>query len=331
MLTLFGVTLHAQIGGRYTYQFLNLVASPRQAALGGRVVTTYDYDPSSALFNPANINYEMDNQLAVNFSNYLGDVNYGTASYAYMLDRRTQVIHAGVTYINYGNFDGYDELGNSTGDFSGGEAAVSVGYARRIGTTDLYAGGNLKLISSSLESYSSLGAAMDIGLTYVWEKQDAVMALVVRNAGAQITTYDAVREPLPLEVTLGFSQKPAKIPLRWHLTLENLQKWDIAFRNTNQDQVDLEGNVTGNDPGFFNNALRHVVIGAELFPEGGFNIRLGYSFRRGEELRIENQRAFAGISGGFSIKFNKLRLNYSYAQYNRAGSSSFFGLNLDLN
>ncbi|MFY8111996.1 MAG: penicillin-binding protein, partial [Flavobacterium sp.] len=33
-----------QIGGRYTYQFLNLVTSPRQAALGGKIVTIYDED-----------------------------------------------------------------------------------------------------------------------------------------------------------------------------------------------------------------------------------------------------------------------------------------------
>jgi len=31
-----------------------------------------------------------------------------------------------------------------------------------------------------------------------------------------------------------------------------------------------------------------------------------------------------------SIKFNKLRFSYSYAQFNRAASSSFFGLNINL-
>ena len=110
----------AQVGGRSTYQFLNLVNSPRQAALGGKTVTNYDYDPTQALFNPAAINPEMDNQLSLNYSNYIGDINYGTAAYAYLWDRRTQVIHAGATYINYGKFDGYDEFGNPTSSFSGG-------------------------------------------------------------------------------------------------------------------------------------------------------------------------------------------------------------------
>ena len=68
----------------------------------------------------------------------------------------------------------------------------------------------------------------------------------------------------------------------------------------------------------------------ELFPEGGFNIRLGYNFRRGEELKIIDTRAFAGISVGFSIKLNKLRLSYSYSKYSTAAATSIFGLNVNL-
>lgn len=330
LLIFFCSSAIAQIGGKSTYQFLNLVASPRQAALGGKNFTTYDYDPTSGVFNPANINAEMDNQLSVNYVNYLGDVNYGTASYAYLYDRRTQVFHTSVNYINYGTFDGYNEFGESTGEFGGGEVALSFGYAYNIPFSDFYVGANVKLISSKLEQYTSLGGAVDFGVTYYYEDWDLVVSGVLRNAGTQFTAYDEVYEKLPLEVGLGISQQVKDIPIRWHVTLENLQQWKLAFRNTARDETDLEGNVQANDPGFFNNILRHTILGVELFPEGGFNIRLGYNFRRGEELRIEDQRSFAGLSGGFSIKFNKLRLSYTYARYNSAASSSFFGLNIDL-
>lgn len=322
--------LCAQIGGKSTYQFLNLVSSPRQAALGGKNITTYDYDPTSALYNPASINAEMDNQLALNYVNYIADVNYGSAAYAYLLDRRTQVFHAGVTYLNYGTFAGYNEHGESTGDFSGSEVALSFGYAYNIPRTDFYVGANVKLISSKLERYTSFGGAVDLGLTYYYEDWDLIVAGVVRNAGTQFTPYDEIYEKLPLEVDVGISQKAKKIPIRWHITLENVQEWNLAFRNTARDETDLNGNVEPDDPGFFNNVLRHTILGAELFPEGGFNIRLGYNFRRSEELRIEDQRSFAGLSGGLSIKFNKIRLSYTYARYNSAASSSFFGLNIDL-
>jgi len=154
--------LFAQLGGRATYQFLNLMSSPRQTALGGKIITNVDYDVTQAIYNPATINVDMDNQLAFNYANHLGDIRYGTAAYAYTVDRRTQTFHAGVTYVNYGNFDGYDEFGNSTGSFTGNEVAVSFGYAFQIGFSDFYAGANVKLISSKLEQYSSFGGAVDL-------------------------------------------------------------------------------------------------------------------------------------------------------------------------
>ncbi len=320
----------AQVGGRYTYQFLNLTTSPRMAALGGKVVSNYDYDPTQALVNPASINAAMDNQLSVNYVNYIGDVNYGTAAYAYSWDRRTQVIHAGVTYVNYGQFDGYDEQGNETNSFSGGEVALSVGHARNLAFTNFHFGGNLKFISSTLEQYSSFGIAVDLGVMYVYEDWDLHITGVARNIGTQLSTYHEIAEPLPFELILGMSQTFENIPIRWHLTFENLQVWNIAFANPNRSETDLEGNETEENINFIDDLFRHTIVGIELFPESGFNIRLGYNFRRGEELRIIEKRAFAGLSAGFSVKFNKLRLSYSYAKYSVAAASSYFGLNLDL-
>ena len=320
----------AQVGGRATYQFLNLGISPRQVALGGKVVTNYDYDPTQGLYNPASINPEMDNQLSLNYNNYLGDVNYGTASYAYLWDRRTQVLHMGVTYINYGKFDGYDEQGNPTDSFGGGEVALSFGHARNIAFTNFHIGGNVKFISSKLEQYSSLGVALDLAVMYVYEDWDLHITAVARNLGTQIQPYENTIEKLPFEVILGISQTLQNIPIRWHFTLENMQVWNIAFANPNRDEIDLEGNTTSEKITFIDNAFRHMILGIELFPESGFNLRLGYNLRRAEELRIIEQRSFAGLSAGFSIKLNKLRLSYAYSKYNSAAATSFFGLNINL-
>lgn len=320
----------AQIGGRSTYQFLNLVNNPRMAALGGKVVTNYDYDPVQAIWNPATINPEMDNQLSLNYTSYIGDINYGTASYAYLWDRRTQVLHTGITYVNYGKFDGYDENGVPTNSFSGSEVALSFGHARNIAFTNFHIGVSAKLISSKLEQYSSLGGALDIGVMYVYEDWDLHITGVARNLGTQFTPYHEEYEPLPFELLFGISQTLENIPIRWHFTLENMQQWNVAFSNPSREQTDLEGNVTKEKINFIDHAFRHTILGVELFPESGFNIRLGYNFRRGEELRILEKRAFAGLSAGFAIKLNKMRLSYSYAKYSTAASSSFFGLNLDL-
>jgi hypothetical protein len=326
---LFCVHLNAQIGGQSVYQFLNLVTSPRQAALGGKVLTIYDNDVNQAHFNPATINAEMDNHLALNYGNYFGEVTYGTAAYAYTYDRHIQTFHAGVNYVNYGKFDGYDENGQQTSSFTGSDLALSFGYSYNVPFTEFYFGANAKLISSTLESYNSLGAAVDFGALFIDTRNDVNWALVVRNVGTQITTYAGTREKLPLEILVGVSQEVENVPLRWHLTLENLQQWNVAFSNPNRAIGDIDGGSTPEKVGFFNNALRHVVFGAELFPTKGFNIRLGYNFRRAEELRILEQRNFSGLSLGFGLKMGKLKFNYSYSRYTLAANTSLFGLTID--
>ena len=329
-LLTFCTCVYSQIGGKSVYQFLNLVTSPRQAALGGKVLTFYDSDVNQAFFNPATINPEMHKHLSANYGSYFGEVTYGTAAYAYTYDRHLQTFHAGVNYVNYGNFEGRDENGNLTANFTGSEIALSFGYAYNIPYSSFYIGANAKLISSTLESYQSFGGAIDLGALFIDERNDVNWALVIRNIGTQFTTYADRREKLPTEVMIGISQEVENVPVRWHLTLENLQQWQIAFANPARAISSIDGGETPEKVSFFNNTLRHVIVGAELFPKKGFNLRIGYNFRRAEELRILEQRNFSGISVGFGLKIKNLKFDYSYSRYTLAGNTSLFGVTINL-
>ena len=319
----------AQVGGQSVYQFLDLITSPRQAALGGKLITIYDEDVNQAHFNPATINEQMDNHLSINYGSLFGQVTYGSAAYAYTYDRRLQTFHAGVNYVNYGSFAGYDENGLETSSFTGSEIAISFGYAYNIPNTDVYVGANAKLISSTLENYNSFGGAIDLGAIYIDDDNDINIAVAIRNIGTQFTTYAGAREKLPFEIIAGISQELEHVPLRWHVTIENIQQWDVAFANPARAQGNIDGGSTPEEVGFFNNALRHVILGAELFPKKAFNIRMGYNFRRGQELSIQEQRNFSGISLGFGLRFNKLKFNYSYSRYTLAANTSLFGLTIN--
>jgi hypothetical protein len=321
---------YSQVGGQSVYQFLNLITSPRQAAMGGKLITLFDYDVNQGQYNPASINSEMDNHLALNYGSYYGEISYGTASYAYTYDRHLQTFHAGINYINYGSFDGRDENGLETANFTGSEAALSFGYSYNLPFTDFYIGANAKLITSTLESYTSFGAAIDLGCIYIDERNDINYALVLRNMGSQITTYAGVYEPLPFEIIAGISQELEHVPIRWHLTLENLQQWNVAFSNPARAEGTLDGGTQEENVSFFNNALRHVIFGVELFPQKGFNVRFGYNFRRSEELKLVEQRTFAGLSLGFGLRMGKMRFEYSYSRYTLAGNTSLFGLMINL-
>lgn len=325
----FSITAYAQIGGEHTYQFLGLSSGTRQAALGGKNTTIYDDDVSQVFSNPASINESMDNQLALNFSKYFGAVTYGSAAFVKSYPNQKNFF-VGVNYLNYGQMEGYDEIGNATGSFSGNEIALNVGYSYHLEQTNWRFGATTKFIGSYLENYTSVGVALDLGILNVNEDTQTTFAFVVRNLGTQITTYEDVRERLPLDISVGVSKKLENVPIRWHVMLDNLQKWELSYSNPNRSETDMEGVVTEEKVNFFNNALRHVVLGVELFPDRKFNIRLGYNFRRGEEMRIVEQRHFSGITAGFGFKMKRLRFDYAYNRQTIAANTSLFGLTIDL-
>ena len=326
----FSLSILSQVGGETVYNFLNISTSARQTALGGKVLTLLD-DVNQPIWNPSVINSNLDKQLAVNYSSYLAGVNIGSISYSKLINRRFGNLQASIKYLNYGSFIGADENGVESGSFNASDIAFSVGYSKNIPLTNFYIGGNIKLIHSSISNYSSSGFAIDLALLYNNPFKDFVFTFVARNIGMQLSSFNGEREKLPFELVLGGSYKLEHVPLKWYVTMDNLQKWNIAVANPSNQIIDLEGNVTKESIGFLDKMFRHFIIGAELFPERSINLRVGYNFRRATELKLQNVRTFGGISFGFGLKMNKIKLNYAYSKVHTASNISTFSLQIDLN
>ena len=325
----FSTSTFSQVGGETVFQFLNLSSSSRQIALGGEVLTLMD-DVNQPIWNPSVINPELDRQLSINYASYLVGISIGSASYAHVISRRFGTIHGSINYLNYGTLIEADENGNETGTFKASDIAVSVGYAFNLPWTNVYMGFNGKLINSTISNFTSNGIAGDIAVLYYSPYKPYSFTIVARNMGTQIQSFDGTNEKLPFKVAIGGSYKLKYVPLKWHLTLDNLQQWNLAVPNPSNQTSDLEGNVTEEKISFFTNAIRHIVVGAELFPESAINLRAGYNFRRASELKLQNARSFSGISFGIGIKMNKFRFNYAFSKYHSASSSSTFSLQFDL-
>ncbi len=329
LLYLFSYSMFAQVGGEEVYQFLNLSTSARQVALGGEVLTLID-DVSQPTWNPATITNEIDSKLAVNYTSYLAGISIGSVSFAYAPNRRFGTLHTSVKYLNYGTLIGADVEGNETGNFNASDIALSIGYGYNIPRTNFYVGANMKVINSSIDRFSSTGMALDLGVMYYSPYKPYRFSAVARNMGRQISTFNGIRERLPFEVVFGGSYQLENVPLRWYLTLDNLQKWQVAVPNPSNSITDLKGNITKESISFINNIFRHFVVGAELFPESAINLRVGYNFRRGKELQLQNVRTFGGISFGFGLKMNKIKFNYAYSKYHSASNVSTFSMQIDL-
>lgn len=322
--------INSQVGGENVYQFLNLATSARQIALGGEVLTLID-DVNQPIWNPAVINNELDNKISANYSSFLAGINIGSISYAREISRRFGTIHTSINYLDYGTLIGADEQGNETGNFGANDLAISVGYALNLPWTNFFFGANLKLINSNIQNFTSFGVATDFGILYNSPYKPYSFTIVARNVGAQIKSFNGINEEIPFKVSVGASYQLEYVPLKWYLTLDNLQQWHVSEPNPSEQTTDLEGNVTEQEIGFIGNALRHFVVGAELFPESAINLRVGYNVRRAAELKLQNVRTFGGISFGFGIKMNRFKFNYAYSKFHTATNASTFSLEMDLN
>jgi len=329
LLFIFPTFLFAQVGGENIYQFLNISTSARQIALGGEVLTFID-DVNQPIWNPSTISSELDRKLSVNYSSYLAGINIGSISYAREISSRFGTIHASIKYLDYGTIVGADEQGNETGNFGANDIAISLGYAYNFPHSNFYFGANLKLITSQISSYSSSGIAADLAFLYHSPFKPFSFTLVARNLGTQITSFNGQNEELPFELAFGGSYKLQYVPLKWYVTIDNLQQWMVSVPNPSEQTTDLEGNITQKNISFIGNAFRHFIVGAELFPEKLINIRVGYNFRRAAELKLQNARTFSGISFGFGIKMNRFKFNYAHSKFYSAANVSTFSLEIDL-
>ena len=317
------VTLSSgQTGGDNVYEFLNLSHSGLVSSLGGMNVSLRTGDLNLACHNPALLNSDMDKSLTLNYVNYFAGINYGMTMYARSFPG-TGNFAAGLTYLNYGSFKETDESGNITGTFSAAEYALSLIYARDIDSL-FSVGANLKPVLSHLERYTSFGFAIDIGAAYHSRDNLFSAGLAIKNAGLQITAYAGeTHEKLPFEIQAGVSQRLAHAPFRFSLTIRHLERFDLTHKYESAVGTGASSgiqNVKASD--FFENVMRHMIIGTELIPHKNFYISAGYNYQRRKELQIDSKVSTAGFSWGFGINTSFLSLGFGRATFHLAGASN---------
>jgi len=312
----------SQTGGDNIYEFLNLTHSGLVSAIGGTNVSLTGNNLNLVYHNPALLNSEMNNTLALNYVNYFAGINYGLAMYSRSINGIGNFA-AGITYLNYGSFTETDASGTSTGKFSASEYAFSMIYSREIDSLFKF-GVNFKPILSHLEKYTSIGFAFDIGVS--WHNRTNLFSsgLVIKNIGYQLTTYAGEpRQKLPFEIQAGASQKLAYAPFRFSLTLRHLEKFDLTHQYS---EPTASGNPKAASSVFSENLMRRIILGIEMIPHKNFYVCGGYNYQRRSELKVESNISTVGLSWGFGIKTSWLDIEFGRATYHLAGSSSHVSL-----
>ena len=277
------------------FNFLRNDVGARAAAMAGSFVTATN-DPSTLFYNPAALGTLDAPRGAVGFFKHLLDINAGYAVYAQEIPDIGHVA-AGILYTNYGSFDETDDVGNTIGSFSAADLAFTLGYANTF-EENLYYGGAVKFIHSSIASYASTGMAADAGILYVVPASKLSVGASLRNIGAQLGTYAGTRENLPLDLTVGASIVPRGLPLLLNFNFHRLNE------------------TTGG----FIDRFRAFTVGGEFTLSRVLQFRFGYNNAQRKDLKTGTAAGLAGFSGGLGIAVADYRVDYALSSLGTIGN-----------
>jgi len=325
------------MGGSSVFEILNLPVSAKIAGSGGYNVSMNNNDPGIGYLNPSIIDSTYRNNMGSGWGALfldLSDISYGYASYSNSFKKYNYA--ANLVIVNYGRIDSKDESGNSLGTEIASEYVLSLGASEDINKW-LSWGISAKPIMSYLANYSSYAIASDIGLTYHDSLRNTNVSLVARNVGFQIKPYyKGSREKLPFEIDLGYTKRFAHAPFRFSITYRHLQKFDLTYKSTLDDNsvaflADTTTKTGFSINDFTSKLTRHLIFGAEFLFGKRFYISLGYNVKRKNELKSANNGGLVGMTYGAGLKISKITLGFAHQKYNISGGATTFTMLFNLN
>jgi len=334
LITLFQVA-YAQIGGKSTFQFLDMPVSARANSQGGIYNHLYEEDAGLALGNPAMLQKTMDKQLAFSYSPYFAGSH--SANVNFIKDFNLATFQFATQFMNYGKMISYDELGNDQGLFNVTDVALIAGAGRSYKEKFKF-GANAKLAFSQIESYTALAMAFDLSAMYVDTAKLFSASFIIKNVGFQMKSYTGGKgsqELLPTDVQFGISKKLKHLPFRFNLTGHNFTRWDVAYDDpdavsASTSLFDDEEEETKKAAEFFDNFMRHIIIGGEFQFGKAFNVGFAYNHHRRAEMALVDKAGLAGFSFGFGLQIKRVGIQYSLAKYTAAGTANQINVNLKL-
>ena len=309
-------------GGSTSYDFLNIPSSSYVFGLGSINVSSIRSDIDLAQQNPSLIGPENDMQLKLDYMHYYGDSNFAGVRFA-----KSAGSHgawgAGIRYLNYGNFKGYEEDGSYSGDFTAQDIIFEGTYSHDI-TYRLRGGVNVKMIYSAYERYNAFALAADLGLCYYDEERDLSVGFVLKNMGGQLKRFEERYDRLPFDIQLGIT-KGLGDKFSFSITAWTLTRWRLPY------YIHENGNETEErEAGFFRNLFRHLVFGAEYHFNERFYLNLGYNYKTQSDQSSYQRSFLSGFSIGTGIEVRAFSIGVGYALPHKGASTLLLNLGMDI-
>lgn len=308
--------VHAQFGGVKSYEFLNVPAHARQAALGGLNVSLADRDINFMFNNPSLVSDTLSGCASAGYLFYLADVGQATFSYVHKFEKMG-LLTFGIRHVNYGELEGYDASGMETGTFKSGETEIIVGKSQQVGVFRF--GVNVKGVFSNFAGFRGSAVLADLGGTFIHPRQQLVAGLIIRNFGFVLKEFSETSDTdLPFDVQLGTTFKPEHMPVRFSFTVYNLTRLGDAYDDPAIESDDL---------GTLNKIMQHINLGVELLVHKNVNVLAGYNSLRQQELKNQSGTGAYGFTFGLSVYVKQIECVVSRANYSAGHAAYSFTLN----
>ncbi|MDQ3395677.1 MAG: type IX secretion system protein PorQ, partial [Bacteroidota bacterium] len=312
----------AQVGGRRALEFLNLPGNARTSALGGINVSSFDNDINMFLSNPALLHPSTHKHISLSHYLFLADITLSTLTYGHNFGK-AGVFAAGLQYLNYGSFDGYDDTGLEEGEFGASDYAITLSNSRVTG--NFIFGGSMKFANSNIAFYNASALLFDIGGIFRHPERDITLGMAIKNLGFGLSDYAQGSDiSLPFDVQMGITFKPQFIPFRFSVTAYNLYPYRVNY------QIPGRGGINNEEPGRVDKLMRHITIGTELLLSKNVNIRAGYNHLIKQELKMEEVSGGAGLAFGILIRVKAFEIAYSKAFYHVSGGTDYITVTSNL-
>ncbi len=322
----------AQTGGTTSFAILNLPFNARSLALGTDFISVKDQDLSLGVANPSLINSKMSKRASTNQALLPAGMNYGMINYARAF-KNDFVGVAHLRYVDYGKFIARDAVGNDNGSFKPMDFIFGASVSRPF-SPRLTVGATLNFIYSQLESYSSLGASIDMAGNYYNEEKEFLATVVVKNAGYQFKGYTAKKhDPLPVELQMAVSKKLKHAPFRFSLLGHNLNRWDLSYNDpTLKPTIDALTGDTIPVPkaGFVEKVGRHLTYQLEILISKNMHFRTAFDYQKRQEMKLIEKPGASGFSFGVGLYFKKFTVDYGFGVVSKAGYQHMISLSTDL-
>ncbi|HDL01962.1 MAG TPA: PorV/PorQ family protein [candidate division Zixibacteria bacterium] len=275
--------------GTSSFPFLKINISARAVAMGG-AFTGLANDESALYYNPAGIISIEDTKYIVGYHDYFFDMQSGFLGYVKPINIK-RTIGFYLSYLNYGSFTRSDSLGNTLGDFGGGDLLFAFSVAQRKNHNLSY-GATAKFIYEKIDTYSATGIAFDLAAKYNSDRGHFGAGLMLQNVGLQLSSLGSSKDKLPTTIRTGISYQPKGMPMLISSDLILPIDNDLIF-----------------------------AIGADYLNFKPFYIRLGWNSFGSNFKATSSNASLSGASLGCGFDVKQMQISYSFSPSADLGDS----------